>query len=145
MLEASKLYESLVTRTQVLVREDAVRVLVRFIEAFGKTHRPSMPSIPPSSLAESGSVSAIKSVAPPSVTNPRMLAAIEALKEQAQGNVEALSRAASALFDFGDPHSAYKMHEDLLQKYGGKLVGTDRAEALYHLSLIHISEPTRPY
>ena len=133
MLEASKLYESLVTRTQVLVREDAVRVLVRFIEAFGKTHRPSMPSIPPSSMAESGSVSAMKSVAPPSVTNPRMMAAIEALKEQAQGNVEALSRAASALFDFGDPHSAYKMHEDLLQKYGGKLVGTDRAEALYHL------------
>ena len=99
MLEASKLYESLVTRTQVLAKDDAVRVLVRFIEAFGKTNRPSMPSIPP--LSETGSVSSIKSVAPPSMTNPRMLAAIEALKEQAQGNVEALSRAASALFDFG--------------------------------------------
>ena len=135
MLEASKLYESLVTRTQVLAREDAVRVLVRFIEAFGKTNRPSIPSIPPPSttLADSGSVNAMKSVAPPSMTNPRMLAAIEALKEQAQGDVEALSRAASALFDFGDPQSAYRMHEDLLQKYGGKLVGTDRAEALYHL------------
>lgn len=131
MLEASKLYESLVTRTQVLAKDDAVRVLVRFIEAFGKTNRPSMPSIPP--LSETGSVSSIKSVAPPSMTNPRMLAAIEALKEQAQGNVEALSRAASALFDFGDPQSAYRMHEDLIQKYGAKLVGTDKAEALYHL------------
>lgn len=134
MLEASKLYESLVTRTQVLPREDAVRVLVRYIEAFGKTNRPSIPSIPPpSQLGDTGSVSSIKSIVPPSVTNPRMLAAIEALKEQAQGDVEALSRAASALFDFGDPQSAYKMHEDLLARFGGKLVGTDRAEALYHL------------
>ncbi len=136
MLEASKLYESLVTRTQVLAREEAVRVLVRFIEAFGKTNRPSHPSIPPPSLAgsETGSLSSLKAAAPaPSVTNPRLLSAIEALKEQAKGDVEPLSRAATALFDYGDPQSAYKMHEDLLARYGDKLVGTDRAEALYHL------------
>ena len=136
MLEASKLYESLVTRTQVLSREEAVRVLVRFIEAFGKTNRPahaSRPSFAPSAPGEAGSLSSIKSVAPPSMTNPRLLSAIEALKEQAQGEVEPLSRAATALFEYGDPQSAYQMHEDLLSRYGHKLVGTERAEALYHL------------
>ncbi len=159
LLEASKLYESLVTRTQVLGKADAVRVLVRYIEAFGKTSpsRTSTPDSPPllgtktmrsAGLGASSSpssppppmsgeagqnVALVKSMVPPSTTSPRMLAAIDALKEQAQGDVEALSRAASALFDFGDPVSSYRMHEDLIKGYGAKLVGTDRADALYHL------------
>ena len=44
-IEATKHYESLVGRTGVLPKDDAVRVLVRFIEAFGKTQpKPSQPA-----------------------------------------------------------------------------------------------------
>jgi tetratricopeptide (TPR) repeat protein len=62
-----------------------------------------------------------------------MLAAVDALQALAPQDVEALARAANALFEFGDPHSAYRMHKDLFEKYGSVLVGSDRAEALYHL------------
>jgi serine/threonine protein kinase/lipopolysaccharide biosynthesis regulator YciM len=155
MLEASKYYESLVTRTGVLGKEDAVRVLVRFMEAFGKTQaRPSAPSssgalsqtdlsAPPSShWIGSGPASQARisvtpsstgSIPPPPVTNPRMMAAVDALKQLAPQDVDALARAANALFEFGDPKSAYSMHEDLFKKYGNQLAGSDRAEALYHL------------
>lgn len=151
LLEATKFYESLVGRTGVLPKEDAVRVLVRFIEAFGKSQpKPSSPVAsaqadggPPSSrmaVAGPSSQSRISVVAsapgtvpPPPVTNPRMLAAVEALKALGPSDVDALARAANALFEFGDPQSAYGMHQDLLKRYGNVLAGSDRAEALYHL------------
>jgi Flp pilus assembly protein TadD len=62
-----------------------------------------------------------------------MLAAVDALQSLAPQDVDALARAANALFEFGDPHSAYRMHKDLFEKYGSVLAGSDRAEALYHL------------
>ncbi|HEY8078898.1 MAG TPA: tetratricopeptide repeat protein, partial [Labilithrix sp.] len=151
LLEATKHYESLVSRTGVLPKDDAVRVLVRFIEAFGKTQQPpSRPapsqkdvgsgphSSPPSSqmMAAAPSASPL-SVPPPPVTNPRMMAAVDALQALAPQDhgkhVEALARTAIALFEFGDPHTAYKMHQDLFKRYGAQLAGSDRAEALYHL------------
>ena len=155
MLEASKHYESLVNRTGVLAKEDAVRVLVRFMEAFGKTQsRPSLPassgplsqtdlSGPPSGAWVGGgpasqarisvAPSAPGSIPPPPVTNPRMVAAVDALKQLAPQDVDALARAANALFEFGDPQSAYSMTEELFKKYGSVLAGSERAEALYHL------------
>ncbi len=167
LIEATKCYESLVGRTGVLPKEDAVRVLVRFIEAFGKTQpKPSStPSVadrsssagpasqagpasghfaaaPPSGSWSSDPMSQSRisvapaapgTVPPPPVTNPRMMAAVDALQGLAAQNVEALARAANALFEFGDPQSAYKIHQDLFKKSGNELVGSDRAEALYHL------------
>lgn len=154
MLEATKSYESLVGRTGVLPKEDAVRVLVRFIEAFGKTQpKPSSPSLsgpasqqnvngPPSGRwsAEPQSQSRISvvpsapgSMPPPPMTNPRMLAAVEALQQLAPQDVDALARAANALFEYGDPQSAYRMTQELFKKYGSRLAGSERAEALYHL------------
>ncbi|AKV02502.1 hypothetical protein AKJ09_09165 [Labilithrix luteola] len=144
MLEAAKFYESLVGRTGVLPKEDGVRVLVRFIEAFGKTQprpssgvldaAPSSIALPPTSTSRISAVpSAPASVVPPPVTNPRMLAAVETLQKIDPQNVEALSRAANALFEFGDPQAAYRMHQDLFQRYGSELAGSERAEALYHL------------
>ena len=156
LIEATKYYESLVGRTGVLPKDDAVRVLVRFIEAFGKTQpKPSQPANSTTNLQDSAPSSRMMqaaapsgpssqgriSVAPPSmgsmppppVTNPRMLAAVDALQALAPQDVEALARAANALFEFGDPHSAYRMHKDLFEKYGAVLVGSERAEALYHL------------
>ena len=156
LIEATKHYESLVGRTGVLPKEDAVRVLVRFIEAFGKTQpKPSqpansttnladgapssrmMPAAAPSGPASQGRISvappSMGSMPPPPTTNPRMLAAVDALQALAPQDVEALARAANALFEFGDPHSAYRMHKDLFEKYGKVLAGSERAEALYHL------------
>lgn len=154
LIEAAKYYESLVGRTGVLPKDDAVRVLVRFIEAFGKTQpKPSQPppagressdwSGPASSrmMAAAGPASQGRisvppgpaSLPPPPITNPRMLAAVEALQTLAPQDVDALARAANALFEFGDPQSAYRMHKELFDKYGSVLAGSDRAEALYHL------------
>ncbi|MBX3188743.1 MAG: protein kinase [Labilithrix sp.] len=154
LLEATKQYESLVGRTGVLPKDDAVRVLVRFIEAFGKTQpRASSPapsasgSSPDGSGPQSGRMLAAGpasqgrisvssqpgSIAPPPITNPRMLAAVEALQALAPQDVDALARAANSLFEFGDPQSAYRMHEELFKKYGNVLAGSERAEALYHL------------
>ena len=62
-----------------------------------------------------------------------MIAAVDALKTLAPQDVDALARAANALFEFGDPQSAYNMHEELFKKYGSQLAGSERAEALYHL------------
>ncbi len=148
LLEATKYYESLVGRSGVLEKDDAVRVLVRFIEAFGKTNQPARPSQPtpsqPPGSVSSSSMSSLEgptsqsrisvgSIAPPPITNPRMLAAVEALQSLGPSDVDALARAANALFEFGDPQSAYRMHEDLFKRYGDQLAGSDRAEALYHL------------
>jgi tetratricopeptide (TPR) repeat protein len=165
MIEATKSYESLVGRIGVLPKEDATRVLVRFIEAFGKTQpRPSAPSAsgplssagpvsqgpnsqsnvngpqsgrwstdPQSQGRISVAPSAPGSVPPPPVTNPRMLAAVEALQQLAPQDVDALARAANALFDYGDPQVAYKMTQELFKKQGNKLAGSERAEALFHL------------
>jgi tetratricopeptide (TPR) repeat protein len=157
MLEASKFYDSLVTRTGVLGKDDAVRVLVRFMEAFGKAQARPTPassanvtgvtgvdtSGPPSGLWVGGgpvSQSRISvapmppaTIPPPPVTNPRMLQAVDALKQLAPQDVGALSRAANALFEFGDPVTALGMHEDLFRKYDSALAGSERAEALFHL------------
>lgn len=159
LIEATKNYESLVGRSGVLAKEDAVRVLVRFIEAFGKTQPKASGPLPAASqssvsgpASQAGPVSsafgasepnsqarisvlpgAPGTVPPPPVTNPRILAAVEALQNVGADNVEALARAANALFEFGDPQSAYRMHQDLFARAGNVLAGSDRADALYHL------------
>ncbi len=162
LIEATKHYESLVGRTGVLPKDDAVRVLVRFIEAFGKTQpKPSTPAMsspslssanvgdgPPSSKlmvaaapsgpGSQGRISVVPTgpgsmPPPPTTTNPRMMAAVDALQALAPQDSDALARAANALFEFGDPQSAYRMHKDLFEKYGAVMVGSDRAEALFHL------------
>jgi tetratricopeptide (TPR) repeat protein len=138
MLEATKLYEQIVGRTGILPQEDASRVLVQYIEAFGKsTGRPSQ--LPQPSQADVGASGAPPasagriSVAPPAQTNPKLTSAIDALRQLAPDNVEAQLRAANVLFEFGDPRAARKMCEDLLARFGSKLHGADRAELLYHL------------
>lgn len=137
-IEASKAYESLVGRTSVLSKDDGVRVLIRYIEAQGKT-RSSSPSLVPSpsstsilpSSPSSPDLGSAKSILPPA--NPRVLAAVEALQRLAPGDVDTGARAAQAVFDHGEPAMARKMYEELLDKYGAKIVGTLRAEALYGL------------
>jgi tetratricopeptide (TPR) repeat protein len=140
---AAQLYEGLTTRTGALAKDDALRVLVRFLEAFGKAQPPKAPP-PPTSSADMAppssqwligppSTRGPASVPPPPVTNPRVQAAVDALMALAPQDVGAYARAAEALFEFGDPGSAYRMHQDLFKRYGNVLAGAERAEALYHL------------
>jgi len=136
-IEATRYYETLVGRAQILAKEDAVRVLVQFIESYGKTARPpastaSMSSLSVGDVPSSSTIPVAPSIPPP-VVSPKLTAAIDALQQLAPGDVHALSRAANALFEFGDPAAAYRMHEELFIKYGHMLAGDERAEALYHL------------
>src|SRR6185312_2036210 len=117
-IEACKYYESLVGRTAALPKEDGMRVLLRFIEASAKL-QPSMSSMPPS-----GSSPDLTPFSPPTgtkVANPRVLVAVETLQKLAPADLESASKAAKAVFDFGDPATARKMYEDLFEKFGAKI------------------------
>lgn len=150
--QAAQLYEGLIPRAGALPKEDAIRVLIRFLEAFGKSQPKAVPPPqgsttdlqgPPSSAwiaaapQSQGRISVVPaasgSVPPPPVTNPRIQQAVDALMSLAPQDVDAYARAANALFEFGDPQSAYRMHQDLFKKHGTALAGAERAEALYHL------------
>jgi tetratricopeptide (TPR) repeat protein len=122
-LEAQKHYDSLVGRIQVLPKDAGTRVLTRFIEAFGKSSpRPSLSSVP-----EGGSV------VPPAQTNPKLQLAVEQLLAVAGADTKALALAANVVFDHGDPRLVMRVYEDLFKQHDARLVGPERAEALYHL------------
>jgi tetratricopeptide (TPR) repeat protein len=143
--QAAQHYEGLVGRAGALAKDDAIRVLIRFLEAFGKSQPKAAAPAPVGSTTDLGPPSSAWisaaapqsqsriSVPPPPVTNPRVQQAVDALMALAPQDVGAYARAANALFDFGDPQSAYRMHQDLFKKYGNVLAGAERAEALYHL------------
>ncbi len=125
-LEAARSYDGLVSRAGMFAKEDALRVLVRFLEASSKI-QPSMSVVPPS-----GSSPDLTPHAKP-VSNPKVLAAAEALQKLAPGDAATAAQAAKAVFEHGDPAVARKMYEELLDKFGAKMVGAEKAEALYGL------------
>ncbi len=122
--EATKLYETLVGRAQILQPADATRMLVRYVEAFGRTIGTRMSSPPPSEADAGKSTRAV---------HPRMMEAIDALDKLVPDDVAVLGRVARVLFDYGDPGSAKKAYEGLLAKGGKALSGAERADALYRL------------
>ncbi len=128
-LEATKAYETLVGRTAALPKEDAVRVLVQFVEALGKTSQSILP--PPASGSESGPASGRPTL--PAINHPRMNAAVEALHHLAPDEPSALERVARVVFEHGDPKAARTMYQDLITVHGDKLSASDRADALYRL------------
>jgi serine/threonine protein kinase/lipopolysaccharide biosynthesis regulator YciM len=127
-LEATKNYETLIGRAASLPRADAIRILVRFIEAFGKTAagRPSSPSLPVSTRDVSTARTSL--VVP---LNPRVTTAVDALKELGPHEPDVLVRVARVVFDQGDAAMAREMYGDLLADYGERLSLTERADALY--------------
>ena len=133
-LEATRFYESLVGRVAVLPKDDAVRVLVQFMEAIGKTSTSiAPPPLPPS--ADGAGPESARSSRPeiPPINHPKMSAAVEALQKLAPDDAEALTRAAHVVFEHGDPKAARAMYEELLKKYGSKISLTDRADIHYRL------------
>ena len=121
-VEASKLFESLLGRTQLLEKTDAIRVLSRFVEAFGKSLPPRPSMVPAPGEAPPSSV------AP---THPRMLAAIEELRKLAPDDLEVLEGIARISFDFGDAAMAEAAYGELLEKGGEKMSRAERATALF--------------
>ncbi len=134
-LEATKYYESLVGRTSSIAKEDGVRVLLRFIESSGKLALASSTSMPPSGSSPDAAASGAFN--PPTgarlTISPRVLVAVETLQKLAPGDIDTASRAAKAVFEFGDPATARKMYLDLFEKFGSKIIGAERADALYGL------------
>lgn len=131
-LDAVKILESLVGRVQVLPsKEDGVRVLVRYVESFGKTQvKPERPTqVDVAGPSSQGPMS----VPPPRETNPRLGLAVEALRKFAPTDVAALTLAANVLFEHGDPASVTKLWRDVFAEHDARLAGKERSEALYQL------------
>lgn len=130
-IEATKHLEPLIARASTLPKGDAVRVLVRFIEAYGK----SLPSEafqdhPPSSILDA---------------QPRLASAVEAFERLAPDDPHALARVGRVMFESGDFHSARRIYERMLDQYATDLTSADRADALWRLgdSLRHFGELDR--
>jgi len=119
-VEASKLFELLLGRTQLLSRTDAVRVLSRFVEASGKS-LPGRVSTPPG----------VEAPAAPPAAHPRIAAAVEELRKLAPDDLEVLEGIARISFDFGDPKMAEAAYAELLEKGKETLSRADRATALF--------------
>lgn len=103
-LEAARHYESLAARTEILPKADATRVLVRYIDALSKT----------------GSTA-------------KALASVDALRKLAPDDAQAMIRVARVVFEHGEAKNAYELNQDVFERFGDQIHGTERAEALYRL------------
>ncbi len=126
-VEASKHLESLVGRATVLAKDDAVRAIVRYVEAYGRSvvTRVSSPSlgegresIPPASLSSN---------------HPRLAAAIDAMEQIAPDDTKALASVARVMFDAGDAMGARTLYERLRDRLGRDVAQVERADALWRL------------
>jgi tetratricopeptide (TPR) repeat protein/tRNA A-37 threonylcarbamoyl transferase component Bud32 len=128
-LEATKHLESLVGRALALPKDDAVRAIVRYAEAYGKSAggRPSQPalstrdgrdSVPPASIAAS---------------HPRLAAAVDALEQVAQDDADARARVARVMFDIGDLQAARALYEKIVERHAADMPHVERANVEWRL------------
>jgi serine/threonine protein kinase/lipopolysaccharide biosynthesis regulator YciM len=127
-VEASRYLEPLLVRATTLPTDDAQRVLIRFIEAYGRslTERRSIPDEvrrdslvpPPISIAQE---------------HPRLAAAVEALSQMVADEPETLLRVGGVLFECGDAQAARALYERLIEKHSADLAHADYAGVLWRL------------
>jgi tetratricopeptide (TPR) repeat protein len=122
-VEASKHLEPLVARAAALPKNDAVRAIVRFVEAYGRTVAPPSGS-PVSERGQQGSM--IES-------QPRLAAAVAALERVAPDDAPAKARVARVMFDANDMVAARRMYDELLVRHVTDLSNEDRAQAQWRL------------
>ncbi len=132
--EAIVRYEAVLGRVAALSAADGKRVLVRYIEAYGRANAPAAPapnSQGPNSFAD------LSSLAPPSMTtlvpvgetHPKLRGAVDMLWNMAGDDKHALTAASEVLFAHAEPQVALDAHKKLLE--GESLRGAERAHALY--------------
>jgi tetratricopeptide (TPR) repeat protein len=124
-VEAAKYLETLVGRASALGKDDAVRMLVRYVEAYEKsTARTSSPSGREAGARDSG--------IPPAPSNPRLVVAVQAIEQTAPEDGDSLARVARVVFDSGSPADAQVargIYERILAKDGPELMLEERSEA----------------
>ena len=132
--EAIVRFEAVLGRVNALSSADGKRVLVRYIEAYGRANAPSAPapsSHGPASLAD------LSSLAPPSMTtlipvgetHPKLRAAVDMLWNITGDDRQSLAAASLVLFDHAEPQVSLDAHRKLIE--GDALRGVERAHALY--------------
>jgi len=103
-LEAAKHYEGVVGRADMLERTEAIRVLVRYVDA----------------LSQTGSTE-------------KALAPMDTLLRIAPDDREALERVALVTFENGSPKRAAELFRDLLTRFGERMSESQRGQAQYRL------------
>lgn len=103
-LEAAKHYEGAVGRADVLERAEAVRVLVRYVDA----------------LSQTGSTE-------------KALGPMDTLLRIAHDDQQALERVALVTFENGSPQRAAELFTDLLKRFGDRMSETERGLSQYRL------------
>ncbi|MBI5531477.1 MAG: tetratricopeptide repeat protein [Deltaproteobacteria bacterium] len=101
-VEAQHHLDDVVNRLDLLPKEIQVRTLRRFVE----------------SLARTGSAE-------------KALTACDKLLELAGEDLETVQVVAKIVFDHGEPKKAFQLYQDILDRAGNKLVGSDRSLVLY--------------
>ncbi len=125
-LEAEKYFEPLVARAKSLPAEDAQRLLMHYVEAYGRNAALSHGTSPDRTLRD----------APPSsqslaTKHPRLAAAVEALEQVAQNDATVLAQIGRVLFDCGEVAAARPVYERLIKGHGASLAHADYAAALW--------------
>ena len=125
-VEATKHLEPLVGRAPTLAKADAVRALVRFVESYGRSAAAlvSSSTSPERRDGSSGSISD---------SHPRVVLALQSLDEIAPDDADALARVGRVMFESNNSDAARKTFERLLDRHGGALSRTDRADAQWRL------------
>jgi tetratricopeptide (TPR) repeat protein len=103
-LEAAKHYEGVVGRADTLERAEAVRVLVRYVDA----------------LSQTGSTE-------------KALAPMDTLLRIAPDDLQALERVALVTFENGSPGRAAELFTDMLARFSSRMSVTERGAAQYRL------------
>jgi tetratricopeptide (TPR) repeat protein len=103
-LEAAKHYEGVVGRADMLERAEAIRVLVRYVDA----------------LSQTGSTE-------------KALAPMDTLLRIAPDDMQALERVALVTFENASPGRAAELFSDLLARFGSRMSESERGAAQYRL------------
>ncbi|MBL8719692.1 MAG: tetratricopeptide repeat protein [Myxococcales bacterium] len=103
-VEAARRLELVTQRADTLGRDEAVRILLRYVDALVRTG-----------------------------AGDKAVKAVERLRALAPDDPEALRRVGQITFDHGDPKAAREIHVTLIDKFGEHFVGYERAEILFRL------------
>lgn len=103
-VEAAQRLEIVAQRADLLPQADAIRILERYVDALAKTGH-----------------------------TEKAVKAVDRLRVLAPEDPEALRRVGQVTFDHGDPKIALQINLALIEKFGEKFVGAERAEISFRL------------